>query len=93
MNWLLSLSAPVVPAAIVELPDPIQARVDVGVSPTRTVFLITLFVAPKPSPSDCNQTTAVALAVFVLVMVRFLLAVDSGQTVLAVEPEEPSIVM
>ena len=93
MNWLLSLSAPVVPSVRVELPDPIQARVVAGVSPCATTFLITLFVAPNPAPSDCNQTTAVELVVFVLMIVRSLLAVDSGQTVLAVEPDEPSIVM
>jgi hypothetical protein len=58
------------------------------------MFLIVLCVAPSKNGEGvlCNQMTAEVAEALVFVIVRFLEAVDKGQTVFAVEEIEPSIV-
>ena len=93
IKLLKLLFIPKLEVEIVEDPDPAPNKVWVFKLPVKLIFLIVLLVAPLIGEAmDCNQITALAVLVLVLIMVRSLEALTKGQTVLTVEPIEPSIV-
>ncbi len=75
----------------VAVPLPTAIKVVVVELPVIIQFLIVLPVAPL-APFVCNHITAPAVPASVCIKVRSLDATDTGQTVLAVEPSEPSMV-
>ena len=87
---LLLLPVPREVILIDELPLPTPNNVVVFELPVRMQFITVLLVAAS-DPFVCIHTIAEEVPVLLLTMVRSLLAATGGQTVLVVDPTDPSM--